>query len=92
MAVMDTDDLIGRKALADLLHVSESVIGGWRDRAHRLNPPFPDPVLFSRPPYWNVVVVVEWWLNFVPGNPGFPKVGYLDDEQYWRNRIKERKG
>ena len=94
MALIEGNDLVGRKELSDLLHIRTTNIGNWRDRRHIIG--FPDILPLglegeglSMGPIWDIVEVLDWWLNWTP-KPGHTKQGYLDDPDYWDRRIKDR--
>ena len=86
------DDLAGRQEIEKVLHVQTSTIGNWYERRHIIG--FPEVLVRLSVPIWNLTEVVEWWFNRTPGRGWTkrPMPGYLDDEQYWENRIKERRG
>ena len=78
---IDTDNLLGSREIAELLHVKLTTAIGWYDR--QVHTHFPDPVFTTGQAritrYWDREEVLEWYRNWNPRRQP-TKVGYLDED------------
>jgi hypothetical protein len=78
MACVNTDDMVGTREGADLLHVNRTTYSNWHGRGDKNL--FPNRIqTISDMPIWDALHVAYWW-TYYKGQRKIPKQGHLTEE------------